>query len=59
MKVDIHLSAFINDSDLPRSYQDPDYLEEVIRENIEDVFIGADIMSVQIDQLIIEKEGDD
>lgn len=58
MKVDIRLSAFIDERDLPRSYEDPEYLEEVIRENIEDVFIGADIMKIEIDQLLIEKEGD-
>lgn len=58
MKVDIRLTAFIDERDLPRSYEDPEYLEEVIRENIEDVFIGADIMKIEIDQLLIEKEGD-
>jgi len=58
MRINIRLTAFVNDTDLPRSLQDPLYLEEVILENIQDVFSGADINDIDIELLLIEREED-
>lgn len=58
MKVNIRLTAYINEADLPTSLTDPEYLEEVIRENIQDVFIGADINDIDIEWLVVDKQED-
>jgi hypothetical protein len=58
MKVNIRLTAYINEADLPMSLTDPEYLEEVIRENIQDVFIGADINDIDIEWLVVDKQED-
>ena len=56
MKVDIRLTAYVNDKELPRPFEDPTYLEEVLRENIEEVFAGAAISNIEIEWLVVDKQ---
>ena len=56
MKVDIRLTAYVNDKELPIPFEDPAYLEEVLRENIEEVFAGAAISNIEIEWLVVDKQ---
>lgn len=56
MKIDVRFVAYVNENEIPSEYTDFEYFEEVIFENIEDVFLGAGINSVNIEQINIEQK---
>lgn len=56
MKVKLELELQIDDSELPIAYLDVVTLDEVLRENVNDVFLGSDIPVVKIERLTIDIE---
>ena len=56
MKLDIRLVVYLDDDDVPSEFSDPQYFEEVIRENIEDVFIGLGITRVDVERIIFDRK---
>lgn len=56
MKVELRCVIYLDESNVPSEYNDPEYLEEVLTENIEDVFLGAGINKIDIDYILIEKK---
>jgi len=58
MKVVIKFSLTVEESDLPISFLDDEYFAEVIRENIEDVFSGADVSDFTIEDISVDVKGE-
>ena len=56
MKLDIRLVVYLDDDDVPSEFSDPQYFEEVIRENIEDVFIGLGMTRVDVERIIFDRK---
>jgi len=56
MKVYIDFAATVVDDELPPAYLDKDYLEEVLRENMNDIFTGAGIEHFDIAKLTVDIE---
>jgi len=58
MKVVIKFTLAVEEADLPISFLDDQYFTEVIRENIEDVFLGADISDFTIEDISVDVKGE-
>ena len=58
MKVVIKFSLTVEEADLPISFLDDQYFAEVLRENIEDVFLGADISDFTIEDISVDVKGE-
>ena len=58
MKVDIKFKLSIENSGLPDSYLDDRYFTEVIKENIQDVFLGADVSEFTIEDISVDVRGE-
>jgi len=56
MEINIRFILEIDEDEVPLEYKDSEYFEEVICENIEDVFLGAGIKQVDIKQVDIDKK---
>ena len=54
MKVVIKFSLTVEEADLPISFLDEQYFTEVLKENIEDVFLGADISDFSIEAISVD-----
>jgi hypothetical protein len=58
MKVVIKFSLTVEEADLPISFLDEQYFTEVLKENIEDVFLGADISDFSIEDISVDVKGE-
>jgi len=58
MKVVIKFSLTVEEADLPTSFLDDQYFTEVLKENIEDVFLGADISDFSIEDISVDVKGE-
>lgn len=56
MKVYIEFVAAVVDDELPPAYLDKEYLEEVLKENMNDIFTGAGIEHFDITKLTVDIE---
>lgn len=59
MKVLIKFSVLIDETDLPISFLDEAYFTEVIKENIEDVFLGSDVDDFTIEEITVDVRGNE
>ena len=58
MKVVIKFSLTVEESGLPTSFLDDQYFTGVLKENIEDVFLGADISDFSIEDISVDVKGE-
>lgn len=58
MKVIIKFSMIVEEEDLPMSFLDEAHFTEVIRENIEDVFLGSDVSDFTIEDITVDVRGE-
>lgn len=56
MRVYIDFMATVVDDELPMAYRDKEYLEEMLTENMNDIFTGAGIDHFDVMKLIVEIE---
>tara|TARA_B110000259_G_C14018237_1_gene402128 strand:+ start:2011 stop:2187 length:177 start_codon:yes stop_codon:yes gene_type:complete len=58
MKVIIKFRLTVDEENLPISFLDDIYFAEVLRENIEDVFLGAAISDFTIEDVTVDVKGE-
>ena len=58
MKVIIKFSLVVEEKDLPISFLDEAHFTEVLKENIEDVFLGSAVSDYTIEDIAIDVRGE-
>lgn len=57
MRINIKLSAYVDDANIPQILTEEEYFKEVFKENIEDVLLGMDLTDVDIETIYIDLNG--